>query len=390
MTKTKCGTLALVLVLSSFCSIRAYAFKIISKHGHEVRWNNVPVKYYIQDDGPKSFKSGYDVVGEKISLTEIIRRSFDSWKETEGTAVDSEYAGTITSKQGGDDGKNELIFIQSGWADLEFSPPSGALAVTISTYDTGSGTILDSDIYFNDDNFDWGNIDTDEEAKSGKVIDIQNIATHEIGHLFGLDHSSESPGESNKDFSLATMFFSSAAGETFRRELKLDDMSAIQHLYPTKELEDSIPEPSIDSISPNYGNNDGTDVKVTVTGSNFGELTMIKLTGNDIKQDEICKIVTRNENSIDCVFDLYYVTKGDYKIVVSNSYKKEATLKENFSVYGDSFKDNTSSGGCGRIDENGNPGNIVMFGLIILIFPIMIGWSRRRALATIRFHNRRK
>lgn len=382
MTKTNCGTLALVLALSSFFGIRAYAFKNIAKNGHEVRWDRTPVKYYIQEDGPSSFKpDGRDQNGESVSLPEIIQRSFQTWKDTDQADVDFEYGGAISDKRGGDNGRNEIIFINSGWRDLDFSPPSGALAVTISTYDTSSGHIVDADIFFNDDYFNWGHIDTDSEKFSGTVVDIQNIATHEIGHLFGVDHSSESPWESNDGLRLATMYYSSSTGETFRRELSTDDQNAIKHIYPSAQLESGLVAPSAKGVFPAYGYNKEGELKVTVRGSDFGPLTMIRLSARGIKSDEVCKITSFSEDSAECVFDLYYVSGGDYDLIVSNSYRHSSVLKGAFTVYGEEYPENKSGGGCGRLDgRNASNTGTTLFGMILLIFPIGVALLKKRGL----------
>src|SRR5207249_3133152 len=62
--------------------------------------------------------------------------------------------------------------------------------------------------------------------KPGKhSYDLQNVATHEAGHFFGL-------GENITDGD-ATMFITSARGETKKRDLAGDDEDGVRILYAT-------------------------------------------------------------------------------------------------------------------------------------------------------------
>jgi len=297
--------------------------------------------------------------------------------------LDYLYAGTTDKLVSGDDEKNVISFISSGWNEMEFDPPSNALAVTVTTYDTGSGEMVDSDIYFNDEYYNWGHIDTVEEEDARAVADIQNIGSHEIGHFFGVDHPSEDPGEVNQDFRYATMYYSSGAGDTTRRSLNDDDMNAIRHLYPNEGTRQSTPEPEIHSVSPNSGHNTGPDVKVRIKGANFGPLTMVRLSHSDVRYDEVCKIVSLGSDWIDCVFDLYHVSRGEYDLVVSNLYDKSNSLGAGFKVFGEEYED-MKAGGCGRMDGAKMDRKNAIIGLIILIFPITLMFLRRRAFARAR------
>jgi len=74
--------------------------------------------------------------------------------------------------------------------------------VTLSVFLTDTGELLDSDILFNGDDFKW----TTASARGrGRGQDVQNAATHEIGHFLGISHSVRVPD--------STMYPGTSAGE---------------------------------------------------------------------------------------------------------------------------------------------------------------------------------
>ena len=106
------------------------------------------------------------------------------------------------------DFKNELIF-----DDLDL----GTIAVCY-TWCSGD-RILQFDIAFNID-YTWG----DATVDSG-VMDFQNIATHELGHGFGLGDMYK------RNLSYLTMYGYSGEGDTAKRTLAQGDIDGIQALY---------------------------------------------------------------------------------------------------------------------------------------------------------------
>ena len=86
----------------------------------------------------------------------------------------------------------------------------------------------------------------------GTGYDIQNIATHEIGHALGLDHS---------QFSSATMWASAAPGSETGRSISSDDQAGVQAVYGVK----TASKPTITGIS----GQTGPGGVLTITGNNF-------------------------------------------------------------------------------------------------------------------------
>lgn len=95
-------------------------------------------------------------------------------------------------------------------------------------YNPATKAIVEFDIVFETD-FNWGNAgETDEEELGDiNIMDLQNIATHELGHALGLADIYDA------QCSDVTMFGYSSEGETKNRTLEEPDITGIQKLYGT-------------------------------------------------------------------------------------------------------------------------------------------------------------
>lgn len=118
----------------------------------------------------------------------------------------------------GHDGKNTVRWITSGWDD-DFDPD--ALAVTVTSYDGGSGRIGDADIALNAERYVWSTAH-DPLTCRGRY-DVEDVLAHEVGHLFGLGHDAKNPE--------ATMYPSADACEIKKRDLSEADMAGLRYLY---------------------------------------------------------------------------------------------------------------------------------------------------------------
>jgi|SRR3989344_6060390 len=94
---------------------------------------------------------------------------------------------------------------------------TGALAITTTTY-SGS-TVTDSDTNFNL-YYSWST------SGDGCCYDVQNVATHELGHWLVLNDL-YGGGDTEK-----TMYYSASVGETKKRTLDTDDINGINYIYP--------------------------------------------------------------------------------------------------------------------------------------------------------------
>lgn len=113
------------------------------------------------------------------------------------------------------DGKNEIFF--GDIADIN------VIAVTI-TWGVFSGPpfargLVEWDQVYDDVDFSWGNADTNTG-----VMDMLNIAAHEVGHAAGMGHPDSTCTEE-------TMHATANNGETKKRNLNAGDIAGIKNLY---------------------------------------------------------------------------------------------------------------------------------------------------------------
>lgn len=113
-----------------------------------------------------------------------------------------------------------IVFREGSWPS-DYDP--NAFALTSVWHNTRTGEILDADMEFNGARFTFGVLAAESCGPSSLTADIENVATHEVGHFLGLAHSAD--GE-------ATMYGMACAGEIEKRSLAPDDVAGICAIYP--------------------------------------------------------------------------------------------------------------------------------------------------------------
>jgi hypothetical protein len=131
----------------------------------------------------------------------------------------------LTPGKAAQDGVSRILY-----GPIDIAGHERDVAVTIAYADTNSGEVHEADMILNSA-YAFTVVD-DEPAKDerskkgnacGKQYDVQNVATHETGHVFGL-------GE-DVDDSAATMYLRSGPCETNKRALTASDQGAMASLY---------------------------------------------------------------------------------------------------------------------------------------------------------------
>lgn len=146
--------------------------------------------------------------------------AYDAWQHVACASVSFRSTGATTATRNATDGLNTTYWAEAGAP--EFDGPNailspGVLAVTIITIQTHQA-LSDVDIAFNGRDFNWALSD------SPIARDIQDTATHEIGHGLGFHHTELNQAP------LPTMYFLDQ-GNNAGRTLEADDRNALCLIY---------------------------------------------------------------------------------------------------------------------------------------------------------------
>jgi hypothetical protein len=176
------------------------------------------------------FVSGNSQPGlTQTEARDAVRNGFQYWEDVPTATIAFQ---EISQASGGGfdtwDGYNTMTF-----NDPDGDLGTGTLAANIPVYTSSQSMVTngvtfyrmtDADIVFND-GISYG---TNAEAASpscwsSPVTDIEGVATHEIGHLLGLDHP---------DVQDATMYYAIGQCDPSSVTLEISDINGVTFIYP--------------------------------------------------------------------------------------------------------------------------------------------------------------
>jgi hypothetical protein len=185
-----------------------------------LKWAQTPVRYFVSS---RSAVAGVSV----DDFQAAVGRAFAQWQAVPTSAIAYQFAGLTAGLPGEEDGLSTLGFRNRPELDR-------VLASTNFLVDISSGSLLESDIFFNS-SFSWSTAAAGELGR----FDLESIALHEIGHLSGLGHSALGETELREGGGRrvlgaeAVMFpIAFGSGTIAGRTLKADDIAGISDLYP--------------------------------------------------------------------------------------------------------------------------------------------------------------
>jgi hypothetical protein len=173
-----------------------------------ISWKSLPVEYTINPTNEDGMEESF--------IKTAIAAGAETWDNGTNTELfsDSYVTSDYSARYGIQDFVNVITFGTKDANGKELS--DNVIAVTSVWWSPRSRQIVEFDMVFND-KYTWGD--------AGAFMDVQNIATHEMGHAVGLaDIYTDSCSE-------VTMFGYSWYGETKKQDLEPADIAGLQKIY---------------------------------------------------------------------------------------------------------------------------------------------------------------
>jgi hypothetical protein len=219
MTRRRLWLAAFVLVLAVPAVAGAY-LKIGILIGPQlvgIQWKKFPVRYFITDRGVAGVSAA--------QLRVAVDQSFAAWTTVPTALLSSEFIGFTSLEPSADSGQTVIGFESRPALDT-------VLGATSWEFDAVTGEPRAAHIFLNSI-FPWSVAAAGEASR----FDVRAVATHEIGHLFGLGHSAigetQPQGSGRSVQAKAAVMFpiSYPPGRILDRTLQPDDVAGISDLY---------------------------------------------------------------------------------------------------------------------------------------------------------------
>jgi len=174
-----------------------------------IKWSTLQVEYVINPKNTQGLSESF--------ICSAVTTSAETWDAATSKELFKDYVGrdkcpiNPEATYGVQDYKNAITFGNY--------PTANVIAVTSVWYTRPGKQIVEFDVMFDTD-FKWG-----DATSNPTVMDLQNIATHELGHAVGLDDIY------SKSCTAVTMYGYSSNGEIQKRTLEQPDITGLRMVY---------------------------------------------------------------------------------------------------------------------------------------------------------------
>ena len=263
MRKPLFVTITVLLIMSFPHGLWAFVLNKAGKQYQHWPSSSFPISYKIN---PTGFPSG---------AIAAIHNAFQAWEDVSGVTISFTDGGTTSTDTIADDGENVILWVTDS---SKWNYDITKAAYTKIYVSTATGQISGADLQFNATPEFLANYQWSTSGEAGK-LDLQNMATHEVGHFVGIAHvcdpgypdncqdpASLSCRQCTGTDALTTMYPLMANGEIKKQTLEQDDINGVSFLYPQTPVNIEIASGNDQEQPAGTPLSDPLVVKVTNTG----------------------------------------------------------------------------------------------------------------------------
>lgn len=239
---------ALLVLVSAVAEAQSFRRTVAGTNGTTeicVTWNKRELIYHAGAEGSARTPADteFTAIDSSFATWQAVSDGCSDFKFTQGTRMSKPSIGR------GTEDANVVIFHEKNCRDVVpisdgclsdgscgnkyhcWDHSDGTIGLTTLTYSTRTGIALDADIELNAATFLFTTIsappcESGKEAPTCAAYDVQNTATHEIGHMVGFDHVEEPA---------STMAPTAPVGEISKRIIDFGTQEGFCRTYPRGE-----------------------------------------------------------------------------------------------------------------------------------------------------------
>lgn len=237
--------IAMTLLIATPAAAQQYLRTVASESNGSVMcvtWSKRDFVYRVGEGGSSRTpgESEFTAIDSAFATWQAVAVTCSDFTFTRGARIANPRVGKGTESE------NVLVFREEGCRDVVpltdsclsdgscankygcWDHSEGTIGLTTVTYSTRTGVAVDADIEFNASNFLFTTIsappcEAGREEVTCVANDVQNTATHEIGHAVGFDHVEDV---------MSTMAPTAPVGETIKRVIDTGTASGFCQTYP--------------------------------------------------------------------------------------------------------------------------------------------------------------
>lgn len=199
------------------------------------RWLRPEITLWLDSTSPRQIS--------RADLRAALVGAARTWQRAGCGAPRIRVAGVVERRRSEQDGASVLVFREDSWC-RNGDPRDGCHdpdAVALTFAHASGGELVEADIAVNGIHHRWAVFSGDSDTRNRDHLDLQNVLTHELGHVLGLpDNCTEDRADTvglpscftnAAELQRSAMYPLGAAGQLTRRTISTSDRAALCARY---------------------------------------------------------------------------------------------------------------------------------------------------------------